>query len=76
MSSPATPPTPAPDTTLPLAAFLPSPTVLRAELEDLVVKELLGHVSDSSMNVYIHVPDGAKRAAVDRADARRREVTR
>lgn len=42
MSSPATPPTPAPDTTLPLAAFLPSPTVLRAELEDLVVKELLG----------------------------------
>ena len=42
MSSPATPPTPAPNTTLPLAAFLPSPTVLRAELEDLVVKELLG----------------------------------
>ncbi len=42
MSSPATPPTPAPGTALPLAASLPSPTALRAELEDLVVRELLG----------------------------------
>jgi integrase/recombinase XerD len=49
---------------------------IRQGTDRAVVKELLGHVSDSSMNVYIHVPDGAKRAAVQRADARRREVTR
>ncbi|GAA1563152.1 site-specific integrase [Dactylosporangium maewongense] len=49
---------------------------IRQGTDRAVVKELLGHVSDSSMNVYIHVPDGAKRAAVERADARRREVTR
>ena len=42
MSSPATQPTPAPGTALPLAASSPSPTALRAELEDLVVRELLG----------------------------------
>ncbi len=41
-----------------------------------VVKDLLGHVSDSSMDAYVHVSDGAKRAAVERADARRRGAAR
>jgi integrase/recombinase XerD len=41
-----------------------------------VVKDLLGHVSDSSMGVYIHTSDEERRAAVERADARRRELAR
>ena len=41
-----------------------------------VVKELLGHVSDSSMDAYVHVSDGAKRSAFEQVDARRRELAR
>lgn len=51
MNSPATPPTPAPDTALPLAASLLSPTTLRAELEGLVVRELLGPAGGSEEEV-------------------------
>ena len=42
LSSPDTPPSAAPEPSLPLAAALPTPTALRAELEGLVVNELLG----------------------------------
>ncbi len=42
MTSSAIPPTPAPVAPSLLTAALPTPTTLRAELEDLVVKELLG----------------------------------
>ncbi|MEY9987982.1 integrase/recombinase XerD [Streptomyces sp. V4I8] len=41
-----------------------------------VVKDLLGHESDSSMGVYVHTSDEERRAAVERADARRRELAR
>ena len=41
-----------------------------------VVKELLGHASESSMAPYIHASDQEKREAVERAAAHRRAVTR
>jgi integrase/recombinase XerD len=49
---------------------------IRQGTDRAVVKDLLGHLSDSSMDVYIHVSDDARRSAVERADARRRELSR
>ncbi|MEV5043469.1 tyrosine-type recombinase/integrase [Streptomyces griseoincarnatus] len=49
---------------------------IRQGTDRSVVSDLLGHMSESSMAPYVHVDEGSRRAAVERADARRREMTR
>ena len=49
---------------------------IRQGADRSVVSDLLGHMSESSMAPYVHVDEGSRRAAVERADARRREMAR
>nr|WP_249938732.1 tyrosine-type recombinase/integrase [Streptomyces mirabilis] len=49
---------------------------IRGGTDRSVVSDLLGHLSDSSMSVYVHASDDDKRAAVERVDARRLEIAR
>ncbi|MEV7930543.1 tyrosine-type recombinase/integrase [Kitasatospora sp. NPDC088779] len=46
---------------------------IRADTPRDVVQNLLGHVSPSSMDPYVHATDADKRAAVDRVAAKRRQ---
>lgn len=49
---------------------------IKTGTDEAVVQELLGHVSKSSMSVYVHASDEDKRAAVERVAARQREAVR
>ncbi|MFQ6144662.1 tyrosine-type recombinase/integrase [Streptomyces seoulensis] len=49
---------------------------IRQGTDRSVVSDLRGHMSESSMAPYVHVDEGSRRAAVERADARRRELAR
>lgn len=49
---------------------------IRQGTDRSVVSDLLGHMSESSMAPYVHVDEGSRRAAVERADARCREMAR
>jgi len=49
----------------------PLPTSLRSGVARDVVQTLLGHVSPSSMDPYLHASDQEKRDAVERVAARR-----
>ncbi|MGY1583756.1 tyrosine-type recombinase/integrase [Streptomyces sp. MN13] len=45
---------------------------VRADVDEDVVQDLMGHISRSSLTPYLHTTDGDKRAAVELVAARRR----